>query len=717
MHAHPVATLQGIRRQFEISRQAAIVREQQQAFAVQVEPADADHARKPGRQMGKHRRTIFFVAHGGHQTGGLVIQKQARRFRGRQRSAVHENPVVWPNGERRCVQHFSVDAHAPVGNPPFGIAARAQSSACDDLGDALGFSSPIQGVAANHHGFTESCDSEQVLSSACFILGFLPLNDSVVKLFLQYREVLNVALGDLLARGYFPKELPSPFVTVPFANALGMRTPLPADFAKSAAKGNTIPTAKVGRYSLARAGLFRRPLSICNPLPFFLLSKELMQNWATIGPVVSGSPLAATAPDFKLTGRAIDGKWPQGARSDFARDRRLGMRYVLLTDINRFYGSIYTHSIAWALHGKLTAKSNRSLLLLGNKIDYWVRMGQDQQTIGIPIGPDPSLVLAELIMHRCDDALLSKLPQIKGYRFIDDYELSFRTRTEAEDAYHILESCLSEYELTLNAKKTEILESPLPLEKGWVTELKLFSFRATPTGQAADLSNYFSSAFSLHNKYPDDAVLQFAIARLRSLDIDPANWSMFQQLLLLCVIPEPATLPYVLEQIIIRKNAGAGPILGQMEEIANDLIQGHSNLKHSSEVANALWACLALQLQIGEKAVDAVSLCDDRIVALLALDCEQHGLLSKALDKSLWNSFMTAEALYDEHWLLAYEANYKGWLPSVDAADHVAADPNFGFLKSQNVSFYDQSRAAAVGTAPIPLPSIPTIATFAGSIP
>jgi hypothetical protein len=61
-----------------------------------------------------------------------------------------------------------------------------------------------------------------------------------------------VALGELLARGFFPKELPSPFVTVPFANVLSAGAHLPGDFAKSAAKGNNLPTAKVGRYSLAR---------------------------------------------------------------------------------------------------------------------------------------------------------------------------------------------------------------------------------------------------------------------------------------------------------------------------------------------------------------------------------------------------------------------------------------------------------------------------------
>ena len=55
MHAHPVATLQGIRRQFKISRQAAIVGQQQQAFAVQVQPAYADHARK---FSGKWAKTV-----------------------------------------------------------------------------------------------------------------------------------------------------------------------------------------------------------------------------------------------------------------------------------------------------------------------------------------------------------------------------------------------------------------------------------------------------------------------------------------------------------------------------------------------------------------------------------------------------------------------------------------------------------------------------------
>ena len=47
-------------------------------------------------------------------------------------------------------------------------------------------------------------------------------------------------LIDLLTRGYFPKELPRPIVTAPFANAITSAAALPGDFAKTASKNNKL---------------------------------------------------------------------------------------------------------------------------------------------------------------------------------------------------------------------------------------------------------------------------------------------------------------------------------------------------------------------------------------------------------------------------------------------------------------------------------------------
>jgi hypothetical protein len=517
-----------------------------------------------------------------------------------------------------------------------------------------------------------------------------------------------MTLFDTLARGYFPKELPNPFVTVPFATVVtAPGVSLPADFNYNFA--GRMQIGKPTKYSHARGGLLRRQLHLPNPVLHYMLCREIDSNWGALQVHIGGTSLSATNPVLASVGRAIQGACPQDMRSELAVRTRLNNRYILKTDISRFYHSIYTHSIPWALHTKAVAKVNRSMGLLGNRIDCLLRNSQDGQTVGIPIGPDTSLVIAEILMQKCDEALLTACPPLRGHRFIDDYELGFEHRTDAEVAFHRLEKILADYELALNPKKTEIVELPTEYEAPWVSPLRSFDFRTTPTGQRSDLLQYFNLAFSFNAQFPDDAVLQFAVGRLRSLKIDNSNWELFQHLLLNCATPEPAVLPYVLEAIISRANAGAVPALVDIGNVVNSLLITHAALAHSSEVAWSLWACLALGITIVPNAANEVSKCGDSVVALLALHCETRGLVGAPLDHTLWSSFMRQDDLYDEHWLLAYEANVKGWLPSQGGGDHVSADLNFQFLKAAGVSFYDVTKAIpATPGAPAPVPRLPT---------
>jgi hypothetical protein len=68
-------------------------------------------------------------------------------------------------------------------------------------------------------------------------------------------------------------------------------------------------------------------------------------------------------------------------------------RFILHTDVNRFYPSIFTHSIPWAIHTKLVVKAakaaGRAALagLWANRLDELARNLNEQQTMGVPIGP------------------------------------------------------------------------------------------------------------------------------------------------------------------------------------------------------------------------------------------------------------------------------------------------------------------------------------------
>lgn len=120
-------------------------------------------------------------------------------------------------------------------------------------------------------------------------------------------------------------------------------------------------------------------------------------------------------------------------------------RYLLFADLVRFYPSIYTHSIAWVLHSKSVAKVNHGTSLLGNEIDMLVRNCQDGQTNGIPIGPDTSLLISEVLLSKVD-LTLSKFG-LKGFRYMDDYELVFDSESDALGALSKLEYALLDFEL------------------------------------------------------------------------------------------------------------------------------------------------------------------------------------------------------------------------------------------------------------------------------
>jgi hypothetical protein len=315
--------------------------------------------------------------------------------------------------------------------------------------------------------------------------------------------------------------------------------------------------------------------------------------------------------------------------------------------------------------------------------------------MGIPVGPDTSLVAAETILSAVDQSMCSKSPGLHGFRHMDDYELGFKSLSEAESCLAVLQEVLSEYELTLNPKKTGIDERPTEMEPSWVSTLRRFELSQKYGGQANDIIAYFQTAFSLAREYPEDHVLKYAMARLRSIKVDPRNWPLFHQLLMQGVATEAGAIVPILKLIVKHHQSGYPIDMDTLQGVMNSQVAHHARLGHGSEVAWALWSMIVFKLPIDSEAASAVSNMPDSIVALLALDAHDRGLVPTGLSLSHWRSYMDSEALYQEQWLLSYEANVQGWLPSAGGADHVDSDPNFGFLKKLDVRFYDKSRTTA----------------------
>jgi hypothetical protein len=372
-------------------------------------------------------------------------------------------------------------------------------------------------------------------------------------------------------------------------------------------------------------------------------------------------------------------------------------KYLLRADIARFYPSIYTHSIPWALHGHAAAKTNfKTAASLGNSLDYFVRMGQSRQTVGIPVGPDTSWLLSEVILVAVELAFKRRHgSNPAGSVVIDDFEIGFKTLTEAEQGLADLEAALNEFELSLNTKKTVIKPLPQALGSVWTDEISTFQFRPGVRAQATDLVRFFNLVFQEAIDQPEDYVIKYAMSRLQSVTIAKANWRLYQSLLLQCMIVEPAALPNI-ERLLRRERARGNQIdIDALSESIEVLIVAGAPLGHTSEVAWALWAAIIFDARLDHLAAAAVSQMEDSFVGLLALHASLVGVFTTPINPVIWAKHQQTASLWGSNWLLSYEANKKGWLPSLGSVDHVTTDPQFRELKSKQVSFYDHQLAPA----------------------
>ncbi|MBW4650719.1 MAG: RNA-directed DNA polymerase [Kastovskya adunca ATA6-11-RM4] len=495
---------------------------------------------------------------------------------------------------------------------------------------------------------------------------------------------------DLISRGYFPKELPPPFKTDSLANFAVTNPSL-----QSASKA----TSKLYSHSHVKYGSLRRKLSIPNPVFFLETTKIIESHWADIKLITQKSHLSKSQPIHTPHPKRNRSISPLLDFSDLpkerAKNRAIG-RYALQTDISQFYQSIYTHSIPWAVHGKEIAKNQRSnFSLFGNQLDKLVRNSQDGQTMGIPIGPDTSLVIAELILCASDIELEKRLASLcaypyRGFRYSDDYELIFLTRSEAETALSYLQQVLSYFELTLNPNKTRITELPCSLDAIWVLEISDYKFSDKKLAQMQDLIRYFDRAFQIAREIPQEPVLKYAIARIGNFDeLHHDNWSLLESLLLQSMTIEASTLRDALS-IFQSKQVKNYPIdLDSLEKNLNLQILQHAPLGHSSEVAWAIWSIIVFKLAIHKEAAQVISDMEDSIVAIVALDAQKRGRIPARLSTKKWEQFLTEDELYGNQWLLSYEANLQGYLPT--GYDHVSKDSWFSQLKQNGIAFYDQS--------------------------
>ena len=227
-----------------------------------------------------------------------------------------------------------------------------------------------------------------------------------------------------------------------------------------------------------------RPFRVIDPRINNDLAIDISGNWKVLVERMIPSDSCVTSYSFPVpidlernrqerqgrAGRVIYGFVSMAERDLIALS---GSYAVLLrADIRRFYPSIYTHSIAWAIESKKKARAQRrNLNLVGNRIDRLLQCAGDGKTNGIPVGPAVSDVAAEIVAAAVDIHLTKLLRErevrCEVARFKDDYWFLLERPGDEKVCLQSLQSALAEFDLELADDKVEVRKLPEGLFRPW----------------------------------------------------------------------------------------------------------------------------------------------------------------------------------------------------------------------------------------------------------
>lgn len=464
-------------------------------------------------------------------------------------------------------------------------------------------------------------------------------------------------------------------------------------------------TTLYGGFSVPRSTT-RRMIALPHPSSQLALSLIIAENRTAIATAIKtpGLTLYNTAADKKRerTFVGVDFK----ARTK--REAEILARYpvILVTDIGNFFHTIYSHSLPWAVLGKQHVKDVRET---GDKkaratldqhwssqLDLAIQRGNSRETFGIPVGPDTSRMIAEILLSgiHADPTLGTILKDRDGYRLVDDFFIGFDDEGSARQCLDSLRRALWEFNLHLNEAKTRIAPASAFFDGGWRHEIETFPIPARSAIKQREAVQRLMEITLHHcNVRGDSLPASFFCGRLTSLKtIALPNFPFIRDCLLRIARDFTICLKSVIKFVTqYRALLSDAKSKAELRKWCGQILSAHTPRGHDLEIASTLAICGVLGLAVDQDFIASAN----RIVSPVVL--AMLGLLgADGLLKEPWDDWKTlpsgAGSITDgRYWLPHYEAVFRGWTKDTKLISEITGDKLFGPLLAAQVTFLDDS--------------------------
>ncbi len=438
-------------------------------------------------------------------------------------------------------------------------------------------------------------------------------------------------------RGFLPENLPS------VINSKEL-WPHFTDF-NSSYQITTKRSGRVSPYNASKRGFQRRMFGIPHPLFVHDQAAFLVRHWDTILPKLEEASGSLSRPSFPVNGPRSTKITPHSLLPRARLEAFSRFKFCLVTDVSRCFPSIYTHSIPWAIHGKADSKEDtkaNSATVFGNRLDFAVRQAQDRQTIGIPVGPDTSRIISEIILSAVDREFIRRngLRNVTYRRHVDDYWVGGSSIEECDRHLQLLRESLREYELDINELKTRIVNTSAVFGDSWAFEVaeeldEVFPRFAAPRGdQVATLGKILDRARSMN----DDGVIRHAIRKLDEHRSWNDHWSILEHFLAQCAVHYPHSFDYVARVVAWRQRKGLAIDTALWTDVIRQVAGEAATLGRDSEVLWSLWLMKELDLKLNKSMSSLMIRTNSPIVSGFIAHMHAHGLTTdRQIRNQLWD--------------------------------------------------------------------------------
>ena len=504
-----------------------------------------------------------------------------------------------------------------------------------------------------------------------------------------------IFLHSLIRSAYLPEEIPPAITSKNFAEFC--KNEYQHLIADNILRNKTVTQFDTFTAPVAAKG--RRNFALVHPLSQLRFSLLITEHRVAIRRIISGSGISLYLTDESPKDhRAFSGlhfeSWGPRRQHIYSE-----CHFILKADISRFFHTIYTHSIPWAVLGKSKTKhmlqhDRKSLEKhWSHKLDMALQACQSRETFGIPVGPDTSRIVAEILLAgvESDEKLVDLIVSQPSCRLVDDYTIGFNEESSARSALSALRDALWGFNLQLNEEKTTIASARDPIDERWKHEfLSLRVADRNSKTQESDIYRLVDMTLHFCANANSGQPATFACRRIARLSRIERNFGIIVDALFRLSREFPSCISHVAEFLINNQSlCDDTKIKTRIKRWVTATIQTHLSHGHDYEVAWALVISGVLRIPVDKEVMELFDRVPNSVVFAVLGMLHERGLLLFPLSNWPWRAQFRRSGLYGEHWLPFYEAVLRNWTKDKKIVSAVKSHPIFSKMLAQRVTFLE----------------------------